>query len=194
MSLIKIESSPISSGDTCYALSGNSVAFTVISGITNDVNVTYEWYLTRSGTTTLVSISSGYTLANPETDDEVYLNVINCVASGGIIDIPFYFNDVTPGVPQLYYIDLSASFDYVILAAVMRCDGNMYSAQIQIDGSPVIWSDLSPTIDISSAINTTGTSVSNNVDTGSIITLVTTGTSDTSTILQGKLKVMKVSI
>lgn len=191
MSLIKIESSPISSGDTCYVLSGNSVTFSVISGVTNDVNVTYEWYLTRSELTTLVSISSGYTLANPETNDEVYLNVINCVASGGIIDIPFYFNDVTPGVSQLYYLDLSASFDYIIIAAVARCDGDMYDVQLLIDGTPVEWSDLTNSIDISTVVNTNYAKSSNIVMSGSIVNLFTSGTSDTANVVQGKLRILK---
>lgn len=193
MSLIKIESSPISIVDTCYVTSGSSVTFSIISGITSDVHVTYEWYLVRSGLTSLVSISSGYTLTNPETDDEVYLNVINCVASGGIIDVPFYFNDVTPGVPQIYYLDLSASFDYIIMEVVLWCNNNIYDAEIQIDGSPIIWSDLSTTIDISSVIDITKTNTANSVGTGGIVTLVTSSGSDTATVVQGKLRILKTA-
>lgn len=195
MSLIKIESSPISIVDTCYVTSGSSVMFSVISGITSDVHVTYEWYLVRSGLTSLVSISSGYTLQNPETDDEVYLNVINCVASGGIIDVPFYFNDVTPGVSQSYFLDLSASFDYIIMQVVLNCNGIMNDIEIEINGiSNVIWSDLSTTIDIGVPIKTVDANSVNIVPMYSFVKLNTGGTlSDTATVVQGKLRILKTA-
>jgi hypothetical protein len=83
-SIITIESFPISSGGYCNVNSGQTVTFSIISGITSGILVTYEWYLIRNLETTLVGISSGLTLTSLETDDQIYVKVINCNGSSGI--------------------------------------------------------------------------------------------------------------
>jgi hypothetical protein len=82
--IIRIESFPISSGGYCNVNSGQTVTFSIISGITSGILVTYEWYLIRNLETTLVGISSGLTLTSLETDDQIYVKVINCNGSSGI--------------------------------------------------------------------------------------------------------------
>lgn len=78
MSIITIESVPTSSGDTCYVQSGETVNFSIVSGVTEDLNVSFEWYLNGS----LVSIEREYNLISPTTDDVVYVKVINCCSCG----------------------------------------------------------------------------------------------------------------
>lgn len=78
MSIITIESVPTSSGDTCYVASGTPVNFSIISGVTVDLNVSFEWYLNGA----LVSIEREYNLLTPTTDDVVYVKVINCCSCG----------------------------------------------------------------------------------------------------------------
>jgi len=61
MSVIQIESNPISAGGVCDVVSGQPVDYTIVGGISDNIYVTYEWYLND----TLVSIGTGYTLTNP---------------------------------------------------------------------------------------------------------------------------------
>jgi hypothetical protein len=195
--IIRIESSPITSipidtwSGTCYTPS-QPVTFNVISGITNGIYVSYEWYLNNI----LVSIGSGYTLNNPQQDDNIYVKVLNCSGSGlkigdWIEDVSFYYNDVIAGVPQTYYVDTLASFNYRIISAVLRCDNQLFDVEIQIDSIPVVWTGAAISIDVTNIINETLAVNSNSVTSNNIVTLVTNGTYDTSTLLQGKLRIVR---
>jgi len=79
MSIIVIESNPISSGDTCYVQTGQTVNFSIVSGITGASNISFEWYLNG----TLVSIENEFNLISPSNNDAVYVKVINCSSDGG---------------------------------------------------------------------------------------------------------------
>ena len=81
--IIKIETFPISHSDYCYINSGQTVVFSIISGVTDGILLTYEWYLIRNFIRTLVGIGSGLTLTSLETDDQIYVNVINCNGTSG---------------------------------------------------------------------------------------------------------------
>ncbi len=194
--IILIESSPVSSGGVCQVLAGQPVTFTVISGITAGLNIAYEWYLND----VLVGIGSGYTLASPQESDEVYLNVLNCSVNGAQIgdwieDIVFYFNDVTAGLPQLYYIDLMASFDYEVISTVLRSDATILDAEIQINGTPIVWPGSSTSIDITPVITETLAVNDNHVLEDDLVTLVTYGVdTDSPTIIQGKLKIRRAPL
>jgi len=78
--IIIIESSPKSSsisGGTCYFYPGESVNFSVISGISAGIAISYEWYLND----VLVSIATGYTLISPTVNDQVYVKIVNCIGT-----------------------------------------------------------------------------------------------------------------
>lgn len=199
--IIYIDSTPASIGDVCQVVTGTPVTFSVISGITSEgLVVAYEWYLTRGASTELVGISSGYTLSNPQEGDQVYLNVVNCSVNGTRIgdwieDINFYYNDITAGVPQLYYIDLKASFDYEVLSTVLRSDATLLDAEIQINGTPIVWPGSATSVDITPVITETTADSSNAVVEDSIVTLVTTNhTSGTPTLVEGKLKIRRLPV
>ena len=74
MSIITIESVPTSISDICYTQSGDTVNFSIISGITGSLNISFEWYLNGA----LVSIEDEYNLTSPSDNDVVYVKVINC--------------------------------------------------------------------------------------------------------------------
>jgi hypothetical protein len=194
--IILIESSPVSTGGVCQVVAGQPVTFSIISGITDNLIVAYEWYLNS----TLVGIGSGYTLASPQESDEVYLNVLNCSVNGAQIgdwieDIDFYFNDVTAGIPQLYYIDLKASFDYEVLSAVLRSDARVYDVEIQINGTTIVWPGSATSVDITPVITETSTVSNNSVLEDNLVTLVTYGVdADSPTIIQGKLKIRRTPL
>lgn len=195
MSIIKIESSPISSGGICSVLTGQPVTFTVFSGLSNGIFVSYEWYLND----VLVSIGTGYTLSSPSEGDNVYVKIINCASSTGLTigdwvdDIYFYFNDVTTGIPQLYYIDLLSSFDYDILSTVLRSDSTMDDIRIEINGTPIEWTGSATSIDVTQIITETGAIGLNTVLTDSIVTLLTSGTDNNAKVIQGKLRVRRTT-
>jgi len=192
--IITIESNPVSSSGNCYVTAGTPVTYTVVSGISAGIYVSYEWYLNG----TLVGIGTGYTLTNPQMGDEVYLKILNC--TGGvhigdwIDDITFYYNDVSAGVPQTYYIDLKASFDYDVISAVLNSDATINSVEIQINNVPIVWTGSATSIDITPIITETSAISANSVLEDDLVTLVTQGTdSGTPTIIRGKLKVRRVS-
>ena len=196
MSVIVIESSPISSGGNCYVTAGTPVTYSVIGGISGTAYVTYEWYLNGA----LTGIGSTFYLPDPQDGDEVHVNVLNCIGVGlnigdWIEDIFFYYNDIDAGTPQLYWIDLSASFDYRILSAIMRCGSDMFGVEIQIDGVPIVWPGAATSIDVNSVITETVAVSANDVLSGNIVTLVTSGSMyDNATVLQGKLRIRRKAV
>ena len=192
--IIRIETSPITipidvNSGTCSVTAGTPITFTIVSGISAGIYVTYEWYVNDI----LVNVGSGYTLTNPQQDDNVYVKVLNCVGNGWIEDIFFYYNDIIDGVPQTYWIDLAASFDYRVISAIMRCGSDMYDVEIQINGTPIVWTGSATSIDVSSVITETIAINLNDVLAGDAITLVTSGNIlDDATVLQGKLRIVRV--
>ena len=192
--IIRIESSPVSvpidaNSGTCSISAGTPVSFTIISGISDNVYATFEWYVNDI----LVSIGTGFTLTNPQQDDNIYVKVLNCVGNGWIEDIYFYYDQINAGVPEVYWIDLSASFDYRVISTVMRCGSDMYDVEIQINGTPIEWTGSATSIDVSSVITETIAINLNEVFAGDAITLVTSGNiGDNATVLQGKLRIVRV--
>ncbi len=186
MSSIIIESSPISSNGICYSNSGQSIIFNIVSGITSST-VYCEWFLNGKS----VYFGSSYILLTPNTNDEVYARVVNCSGEtlrigNWIEDNIFYFNDVPSGV-HTYYIDLKASFNYKILSSVFKSSNNGV-VQIQIDGTPIIWSGSGNTINISNSIIDTEAIGSNYVTIGQKVTLITNGTN----VISGKIRFIRV--
>jgi len=199
--IIVIESSPVSISGNCYVSYGQPVYFTVVSGISSGIAVSFQWYLNGG----LVSIQSGYTLLNPTTDDVVHVNIINCCCScsggtggGGtwIEDINFdFYGQVYAGDSQLFYVDTYASFNYKILSAVLMCgpdEATMSSVEVCIDGTPVVWIGSATSIDVNDFIISTDAISANNVSVTNVVTLITsgfdTGSPDT---IRGKLKIQR---
>jgi hypothetical protein len=184
---IRIESSPISISDVCHSISGQSILFTVISGITSS-SVSCEWFLNGNS----VYVGSSYILLSPHTNDEVYARVINCSGSTGlkigdwIEDIMFYYNDVPAGV-KTYYIDLKASFNYKILSIVLKSD-NVSTTQITIDDVPIVWTNSGTSINITNTISDTEAIRSNNVSIGQKVKLLTNGTN----VIRGKVRFRRI--
>jgi len=194
MSLITIESNPVSSGGTCNVESGQEVTFYVSDGVSDGTYVSYEWYLNNN----LVSIGSGYTLANPTQDDEVKLYVLNCAGNSlrigdWIEDIPIYYKDAM-SAGRLYYLDISSSFDYEILSVVLMSDSSLDNVGILIDGSYVIWPSAATTVDVTSIITETVAVSANSVSIGNAVTLLIPSSSSTSTYISGKMKIRRTSI
>jgi len=198
--IIIIESVPVSHSGICIA--SGPVEFLVVSGISSGIAVSYQWYVKHSGgTDVLVGIGTGYTLASPLEADEIYVKIINCCGgcsdgAGIIEDIWFKFNDVSSGIPQVFYIDLLASFDYAILSIVLQCGSGvstMSGATVLIDGVvPVEWTAHATTIDITSVITETEAIDSNVVLAGESLTLTTSGNdSGTPTFIMGKIKIRR---
>lgn len=187
MSSVIIESSPISIAGYCHSISGQSILFTVISGITSS-SVSCEWFLNGNS----VYVGTSYILLSPHTNDEVYARVINCSGSTGlkigdwIEDIMFYYNDVPSGV-QTYYIDLKASFNYKILSIVLKSD-NVSTTQITIDDVPIIWTNSGTSINITSTISDTEAIRSNDVSIGQKVKLLTNGTN----VIRGKVRFRRI--
>ena len=292
-SIIRIESSPISLSGYCYINTGQTVNFSIISGITGGILVTYEWYLIRDLVTTLVGIGSGLTLTSLESNDQIYVKVINCngssgssgtagtsgtsgtnslnligntdnqiivwsgntwevsnklilpgsfifdpprgimeyetledghyeiaifgnddgltgVTNGDILvfndgywvnsavtfnchfeDIYFYYNDIISGTSQVYYIDLKSSFGYRIISIILQSDKNMNNAEIQINGTPILWTGSTTTINITNSITETSAYYNNFVPIGNSVTLNTFGDDDGTSVIQGKIKYIR---
>lgn len=251
MSIITIDSYPNSTSGVCYVATGNTVSFTIISGITDGIIVTYEWHLIRNYIDILVGIGSGYTLSDPQLNDEIYVKVINCTGTSGtsgssgtsgtsgtngssgtsgisginhlselldvnvsgislqdgqilvydngywvnsgftsnyciIDDVYFYFYLFTN---QEYYIDLKASYDYIILSANLYSTQNISNIKILINDVPITWTGYTTLINFTSGITETLAYASNYVTTGDIVSL--SGITETSNIIQGKLKIQK---
>lgn len=192
--IIIIESTPTSTvinpwSGICYANSGQSVSFSIMSGITG-ANVSFEWYLND----VLVGISSGYTLNNPTTNDNVYVKVINCVSSPCcnecvVEDIDFYCNNIL-GVLD-YYIDLKSSFEYSIQSIVLLSDGDISNIQVLIDSIPIVWSGSVGSFNLSLSTITEITAISSN-NIGSNQAIYITSSSTSATKLRGKLKIQRV--
>ena len=197
--IILIQSSPITISGTSYITSGQTVHFTVVSGISNGVIA--SWYLND----VLVALGSGYTLTNPATNDVVYAKVINCCCgcsgeTGGgsswIEDINFdFYGQVNAGWLQMFYIDTYASFDYTILSAVLMCDpegSTVNDIEIWIDGTPIVWDGSVTTLNITDIITSTDAVTANNVTADSVVTLNTFAyDTGTPTTIRGKLKIRR---
>jgi hypothetical protein len=195
--IITIESNPVSSSGNCYVYTGNPVIFTVISGISAGIYISYEWYLND----VLVGIGTGYTLSSPQQDDEVYLKILNCTGNGvqigdWIEDIFFYYNAVHSEVASMYYVDLKASFDYNILSTVLYSEHTIYDAQILINGVPVVWTGSATSVDITPIITETNAISSNIVAKDDLITLTTAGIDSGGGVdimtISGKLKINRI--
>jgi hypothetical protein len=198
--IIVIESNPVSYSGVCIVSSGSTVSFFVTSGLSSGIVVAYQWYLSRSGgTDTLVGIGTGYTLSSPEENDQIYLKIINCCGcSGGtglIEDITFYFDDFTSGIPQVFYMDLMASFDYSIESIVLQCGPGVTTisdVEILVDGVvPVEWDGHVTSIDISSIITETIAIDTNYVLSGESVTISTSGVDSGPTFIRGKIRIRR---
>lgn len=186
MSSIIIESSPISSNGFCQSNSGQSIIFTIVSGITSST-VYCEWFLNGNS----VYFGSSYILLTPNTNDEVYARVVTCSGEtlrigNWIEDNMFYYNDVPAGV-HTYYIDLKASFNYKILSSVFKSNNNGL-IQMEIDGTPIVWTGSGTSINISNSITDTEAISSNYVSIGQKVTLITNGTN----VIRGKVRFIRV--
>lgn len=111
-------------------------------------------------------------------------------------DIDFYYNDVTPGVSQTYYIDISATFDYRIVAIILKSESSMDNINIQINGISVEWLinnwDNSTLIYSNTNITTFKPTSLNDVTTYNQVTLETNG-AGTSTKIFGKMRIIRTS-
>lgn len=74
--IIVIESSPVSISGTSYVYSGSTVTLTIVSGVSNGLAVSFEWFVNDE----LVNIGQSYTYT-PSMNDEIYVSVINCASS-----------------------------------------------------------------------------------------------------------------
>ena len=109
-------------------------------------------------------------------------------------DISFDFNDVEAGIAQTWILDIKASFAYKILSAVLQSDSTMEDVTVNINGSPVTWSDDSVSIDVTATVVETAakTDYDNDVAAGGQVTLVTSGTDGDPTLIRGKLKIQRI--
>jgi len=109
--------------------------------------------------------------------------------AGLIEEIAFEFRDITPGVAQIYILDIKASFGYTIEALIAETDtGTLTGVSIKIDSTSV--TSLS-SVTITTITETTSTALKT-VVTGNQITINTsTGFTGAPTTLRGKLKLIR---
>ncbi len=197
MSSIIIESSPVSISGNCYANAGQSITFTIVSGITSASTI-FEWFLNGES----VYFGTSYTIYSAAPNDEVYVKVIECSNTiklkigNWIEDNIFYYNDIISGSTQTYNIDMNATFSYKILSIVLQCSNNMSDVELRINNIPVVWrygvTGLTTTtsIDVTSGIIDTDAYSSNTVFPGDDVTLVTSSIGN-SILLQGKMRFLR---
>lgn len=182
----------------CYASYGQSITFTIVSGITTS-SVYFEWFLNDIS----VYFGSIYTLYSASPNDQVYVKAVDCVGTSNlrlgnwIEDNDFYFNDVIlPGPPQTYDIDMNASFDYKIHSIVLQCSDVMSYIELRINNNPVVWRygytgiTNGITIDVTTGIGDTEAYGSNIVRIGDDVTLVSSSIGH-SHLLQGKVRFLR---
>lgn len=112
-----------------------------------------------------------------------------------IEDFDFDWNDITTGVSQTYILKVRASYAYRIVSVVLQSDATMDDITIEINGSPITWSDDSVSIDVtSSPIEVEAkTDYDNLVEIGDQVTLVTSGTDTFAEVLRGSLRTVRSS-
>jgi hypothetical protein len=197
--IIIIQSNPsavydINYDGICNVSSGQTVTFVVASGLSSGISVNYQWHLNDN----LVGIGTGYTLTNPQEDDRVYVNIVNCGCSCGLDDKDFYFNDII-GSYQEHYLDLKASSNYYIQSIVLNSDVDMLYTSVSISGntgpSDVIWINptpppsLSPSLYSNNSIKEYFAEFSNIVMEGNSVKIITQpGVNGT---LTGKIKIIR---
>lgn len=103
-------------------------------------------------------------------------------------DISFEFRDIDPGVSQTYILDVKASFDYTIVSVVLQSDEILNNIAININTTPVEGMEA---IDILAAVVETSSTGDNLVSAGDQVTLVTSITDCNTTLLRGKLKIVR---
>jgi len=198
MTPIIIQSSLITDiSGNCYASAGQSITFTIVSGITSS-STSFEWFLNGIS----VYFGTSYTLYSASSNDEVYVKVVDCIESiklrigDWVEDNTFYYNDIISGSTQTYDIDMNATFNYKILSIFLQCSDVTSDIILKINNVPVVWkygvhgTITGTTINVSSGIVDIESYSSNIVLIGDDVTLVTSSVSD-SVLLQGKFKFLR---
>jgi hypothetical protein len=103
-------------------------------------------------------------------------------------EISFDFRNITPGIAQTFDLDISASYIYLIFAAVLETDnGTLTGVSVKINGTPV--TSLSSVSVDTSADQTLATAL-NTVSINDRITISTSsGYTGSPTTLKGKIKI-----
>lgn len=103
-------------------------------------------------------------------------------------EISFDFRNITPGIAQTFDLDISASYIYLIFAAVLETDnGTLTGVSVKINGTPV--TSLSSVSVDTSADQTLATAL-NTVSINDRITISTsTSYTGSPTTLKGKIKI-----
>lgn len=108
----------------------------------------------------------------------------------------FEYKDIETGVAQDYTIFLKADNDYRVISAVFQSDSTMDDLTIEIDGSPVTWSDDSVSVDVAASPAKTEVVAKANYDNllakGSELKICTSGIDGMAEELRGSIRLLKL--